>query len=48
LAEIERPPRLYRENLPKRIVKEFGVHLNMVCNVISDATTVGAVRQGIN
>ncbi|HWG75571.1 MAG TPA: hypothetical protein VN660_02125 [Steroidobacteraceae bacterium] len=33
VAEIERRLRLYRENAPKRIAQELGVHINTVCTV---------------
>ena len=33
VAEIERRLRLYRENAPKRIAEELGVHINTVCTV---------------
>lgn len=31
VAEIERRLRLYRENCPKRIAQEMGVHPNTIC-----------------
>lgn len=33
VAEIERRLRLYRENSPKVIAAELGVHINTVCTV---------------
>jgi hypothetical protein len=33
VAEIERRLRLYRENTPKRIAEEMGVHINTVTAV---------------
>lgn len=33
VAEIERRLRLYRENAPKRIAEELGVHINTVCTI---------------
>jgi hypothetical protein len=33
MAEIERRLRLHRENAPKRIAQEMGVHLNTVCTI---------------
>lgn len=33
VAEIERRLRLYRENAPKRIAAELGLHENTVCKI---------------
>jgi hypothetical protein len=33
VAEIERRLRLYRENCPKRICQDMGVHPNTVCAI---------------
>jgi hypothetical protein len=33
VEEIERRLRLYRDNAPKRIADELGVHINTVCTV---------------
>jgi hypothetical protein len=33
VAEIERRLRLYRDNAPKRIAEQLGVHINTVCTV---------------
>jgi hypothetical protein len=33
VAEIERRLQLYRENCPKRIAEEMGVHANTICTI---------------